>query len=159
MIVIDCKEFEKKLRMYFMHGISKNTTERYKTGLPFYDILHPGFKSNMSDIQAALGVVQAKKLPKIDRLRNQVAAWYDEYLQDVDDITLPVIRKYNHSARHLYPILLNQRLKPFRDEIIIELRKQGIYPSVHFIPVHFHSFFRNFFNKEIKLPVTEDIFY
>lgn len=155
----DSDELGKKLRMYALHGLSKNAVERYKTGLPFYDIVYPGFKANLTDIQAALGVVQIKKLPRIDRFRNCVAAWYDECLADVEEITTPVIKDYNHSARHLYPILLNQKLKPHRDEVIIELRKKKIFPSVHFIPVHFHSFFKTYFKDEIRLPVTEDLFY
>ncbi len=160
MIVIDCdsREWGKKLRMYSLHGLSKDAVERYKTGLPLYDIVYPGFKANMTDIQAALGVVQVKKLPVIDRLRNRAAAWYDEFLAGVDEITTPAIKEYNHSARHLYPVLLNPKLKRCRDEVILELRKKGICPSVHFIPVYFHSFFKAFFKEEIKLPVTEDLF-
>lgn len=158
MIVTDGDELEEKIRMYSLHGMSKNAIERYKKGLPFYDIIYPGYKANLTDIQAALGVVQIKKLPQIDRLRNGVAQWYDEYLKDMEEITVPKIRDYNHSARHLYPVLLNGKLKPSRDEIILRLREQGVYPSVHFIPVHFHSFFKDYFKGSVKLPVTEDLF-
>ncbi|MCP4155103.1 MAG: DegT/DnrJ/EryC1/StrS aminotransferase family protein [bacterium] len=159
MITTDNDELEKKIRMFSLHGISKDTLERYQTGLPFYDIQYPGFKANLTDIQAALGVVQIKKLPGIDELRNRAAEWYNEALKDIENVTLPVIRPYNHSARHLYPLLLNKDLKPYRDTIIVELRKRKIYPSVHFIPAHFHSYFKKYFKKEIKLPVTEDLFY
>ena len=155
----DNPELEEKIRMYSLHGLSKTAVERYKTGLPFYDIVCPGFKANMTDIQAALGVVQVRKLPEITRLRNRVAGWYDSYLADVEGISTPVIRKTNYSARHLYPLLLDPRLKPSRDEIIIELRNRGICPSVHFIPVHFHSFFKTWLKEELNLPVTEDLFY
>ncbi len=161
MIVTDTDnpELEEKIRMYSLHGLSKTAVERYKTGLPFYDIVYPGFKANMTDIHAALGVVQIQKLPEITRLRNQVAKWYDSYLANIEEISTPAIKETNYSARHLYPLLLNRRLKPSRDKIIIELRDRGIYPSVHFIPVHFHSYFKNHLKGEIKLPVTEDLFY
>jgi dTDP-4-amino-4,6-dideoxygalactose transaminase len=159
MIVTDNETMEQKLRMYSLHGISKNAVERYKKGLPFYDIVYPGIKANLTDIHAALGVVQIKKLNRINRLRNRVAEWYDEFLQDVEEITTPVIKEYNYSARHLYPILLKQKLKPLRDEIIIQLRNRGIYPSVHFIPVHFHSFFKEYFKEPVCLPVTEELFH
>lgn len=161
MIVTDADnpELEEKIRMYSLHGLSKTAVERYKTGLPFYDIVYPGFKANMTDIQAALGVVQVRKLPEITRLRNRVAEWYDFHLEDVEGIATPVIRDTNYSARHLYPLLLNPRLKASRDDIIIELRSRGICPSVHFIPVHFHSFFKTWLKEEITLPVTEDLFY
>ncbi len=159
MMVTDDESLEQPLRMYSLHGISKSTEERYRTGLPFYDIVYPGFKANLTDIQAALGVVQVEKLPDIDRLRNRAAQWYDEALKDIEEIIRPEIRPYNHSARHLYPILLEPGLKSRRDDIIIGLREQGIFPSVHFIPVHFHSFFKSYFKETISLPVTEDLFY
>ena len=81
-------------------------------GLPFYDIAYPGFKANLTDIQAARGVVQIRKLERINRLRNQVAEWYDRFLGGVEEITIPVIKEYNYSARHLYPILLNHEETP-----------------------------------------------
>jgi len=87
MIVTDREEIKQKLRMYSLHGISENAVERYKKGLPFYDIAYPGFKANLTDIQAALGVVQIRKLGRINRLRNQVADWYDRFLENVEEIT------------------------------------------------------------------------
>jgi dTDP-4-amino-4,6-dideoxygalactose transaminase len=159
MIVTDNEELEPVLRRYSLHGISKNAAERYRKGLPFYDIVCPGFKANLSDIQAALGVIQIRKLDRINRLRNRVADWYDECFQGAAGVTTPVIREYNYSSRHLYPILLSPQQKAFRDEVIIRLRKRGIYPSVHFIPVHFHSFFKAFLKDSVpSLPVTEDLF-
>lgn len=159
MIVTDRDEVEPVMRQYSLHGISKDAVTRYKKGLPFYDIVRPGFKANLTDIQAALGVVQVKKLPEITRLRNRAAQWYDESLAHVDGITLPKIKKTNLSARHLYPILLDPNLKTYRDEVITQLRQRGIYPSVHFIPVHFHTFFKEYFKEKISLPVTEDLFH
>jgi dTDP-4-amino-4,6-dideoxygalactose transaminase len=158
MIVTDNAETEQLMRMYSVHGISKSNIERYQSGLPFYDVEVPGFKANLTDIQAALGVVQIKKLDEINGLRNQVAEWYDEALKDIEELTLPLIRPYNYSARHLYPVLLHPRLKDSRDEIILKLRDKGIYPSVHFIPVHFHTFYKKLYPEAPKAPVTEDLF-
>lgn len=159
MIVTDRAELEKKLRMYSLHGISKDNIERYRTGLPFYDIVYPGFKANLTDIQAALGVVQMGKLERINRLRSQAAAWYGEFLGDVEELHLPTVKPHNVSAWHLYPVLLAHHLEARRDEIIISLREKGIYPSVHFIPVHFHTFFKNHFKAPVHLPVTEALFH
>ncbi|MCP4217084.1 MAG: DegT/DnrJ/EryC1/StrS aminotransferase family protein, partial [bacterium] len=130
-------------------------------GLPFYDVALPGFKANMTDIQAALGVVQLKKLPQINRLRNRAAAWYDDCLKEMTEITPPVIRETNYSARHLYPILIATQLKERRDDVLLELKRRGIFPSVHFIPVHYHSFFKAYFEQHkqpLHLPVAEDLF-
>jgi len=158
MIVTDNVSLEKKLRMYSLHGISKDNIERYRTGLPFYDIVYPGLKANLTDIQAALGVVQMGKLDRINRLRSQVAAWYDEFLEDVAELHLPAVEPYNVSAWHLYPVLLAHHLEARRDGIIIGLREKGIYPSVHFIPVHFHTYFKNHIKTPVHLPVTEALF-
>jgi len=159
MVVTQDADLEQKIRMYGLHGISKTAVERYKTGLPFYDIVYPGYKANLTDIQAALGVVQIQKLEQITHKRNRAAAWYDECLSGVEEIVTPIIRESNYSARHLYPILLNQKLKPHRDDIILRLRSHGIYSSVHFIPIYFHTFFKNFLKEIPSLPVTEDHFY
>lgn len=160
MIVTDNLEAEKKIRMYSLHGISKTAIERYQTGLPFYDIVYPGYKANLTDIQAALGVVQIQKLDRITRMRNEVALWYDEYLEEIEEISIPVIRDYNLSARHLYPVLLTPKATHWRNDVIIGLRERGIYPSVHFIPVHFHSYFKSILKhrEPLHLPVTEDLF-
>jgi len=159
MIVTDNDVIEKKLRMYSLHGISKNAVERYKKGLPFYDIIYPGYKANLTDIQAALGVVQVKKINRITQLRNRIAEHYDTLLDSTDGIQIPIIHNYNYSARHLYPILLIDKFISHRDEIIVQLRYEGIYPSVHFIPVHFHTFFKNYLKDSIHLPVTEELFH
>lgn len=159
MIVSSDSSKEKMIRMYSLHGISKSNRERYQTGLPFYDVEIPGFKANLTDIQAALGVIQIRKLDEITRLRNRVAQWYDEELATIDELIIPVIRPYNVSARHLYPVLLTPHLKTFRDTVILGLRERGIYPSVHFIPVYQHSFYQKRYNERPALPVTDDLFY
>jgi dTDP-4-amino-4,6-dideoxygalactose transaminase len=162
MIVTDNAELEKKIRTYSLHGISKSNIERYRTGLPFYDILYPGLKANMTDILAALGMVQMGKIEQITRLRRQAAAWYDGGLSGLfrsDELVLPKMRAYNDSARHLYPVLLGERFIAQRDDVILGLREQHIYPSVHFIPVHFHTFYKSNFEVPNHLAVTEQLFY
>ncbi|MCP5048150.1 MAG: DegT/DnrJ/EryC1/StrS aminotransferase family protein [bacterium] len=159
MVVTDNVEAEKIMRMYSLHGISKTNRQRYHTGLPFYDVVYPGFKANMPDIQAALGVVQIKKLDAINRSRNRIADWYDRFLADEEKVITPVVKDYNYSSRHLYPVLLDPSLKHARDDVILGLRKRKIFPSVHFIPIHFHTFFKNYLDKRVRVPVTEDLFY
>jgi len=161
MIVTDNRDLEDKLRKFSLHGITKSNIERYKTGLPFYDVIYPGFKYNMSDVLAAIGVAQIKKLNKILELRNTAAEIYNNYLKNIEEIQIPIIKNYNFSSRHLYPILINDNLKDKRDEIIIELKKRGISTSVHFIPVHKLTYFKNYFkenNIKNELPLTEYIF-
>ena len=158
MIVTDSAEKEKEIRMHALHGISKSNRERYHTGLPFYDVVCQGFKANLSDLHAALGVVQIKKLDRINRMRNEISGWYDQLLEDEERILTPVIRDYNYSARHLYPIRLEPPLASKRDEVILKLREKKIFPSVHFIPIHYHTYFKGVIKQPIHLPVTEKLF-
>jgi len=161
MIVKKNNKNEELYRKYSLHGISKSNIERYKTGLPFYDIEVAGFKNNLTDIQAALGVVQMRKIDYITKQRNIIAEWYDEELKNISEIELPIMKKYNYSARHLYPILLKPELKDKRDELILKLRENNIYPSVHFRPVHFFSYFKKYYLEEEinNLKIAEDLFY
>lgn len=160
MIVTNDEKREEKLRLYSLHGISKSAIQRYKTGLPFYDIVCPGYKANLTDIQAALGVIQLKKLNGINQRRKEVAHWYTQELSGMEEISTLTIKRYNISSHHLYPVLLKRGLKSRREAIIIGLREKNIYPSVHFIPVHFHSFFKEYFKEKLlpDLSVAEDLF-
>jgi len=160
MIVMKDNFEEEKYRKFSLHGISKSNIERYKTGLPFYDVEFAGFKNNLTDIQAAMGIAQMRKIKYITKRRNEIAKKYDELLSDISEIKTPFIKQENYSARHLYPILINPDLRAKRNEILIELRKKYIFPSVHFIPVHFFSFYKDYFRKEdvSDLKVSEDVF-
>jgi perosamine synthetase len=158
MIVTDNSEIEDNLRMYSLHGMSKNAANRYKTGMLFYDVAFPGFKANMSDVLAAIGVAQLNKFSEILKKRKQIAAWYDYYLQDIAEVELPFIKPECASSRHLYPMLLRKEIASWRNEIIDSLKSKGIFPSVHFIPVYQFSFFRQLSPVEIHLPNTDDLF-
>lgn len=160
MIVINDNSEEEKYRKLSLHGISKNNIERYKTGLPFYDVEYSGFKNNLTDIQAAMGIAQMRKIDYITKRRNEIAEKYDKLLSDVSEIQTPFIKPNNYSARHLYPILVNPDLKTKRDEIIIELRKKNIFPSVHFVPVHLFSFYKEYFKSDelSDLKISENVF-
>lgn len=159
MIVKKSNKNEDIYRKFSLHGISKNNIERYKTGLPTYDIELPGFKNNLTDIQAAIGVVQMKKIEYITKQRNLISEWYDDLLKDISEIQIPIIKENNYSARHLYPILLKPEFKGKRDQVILKLREHNIFPSVHFIPIHYFTYFKNYFLKdEINdLKITEDL--
>ncbi len=161
MIVKQSNKDEDIYRKLSLHGISKNNVERYKTGLPFYDVEYAGYKNNLTDIQAAIGVAQMKKIEHITKRRNLIAKWYDGFLQNLSFIDIPKIKSHNYSARHLYPILIKPELKEKRDSILIYLRKNKIFPSVHFVPIHFFSFFKKYYSKKEteNLKISEDMFF
>ena len=126
-------------RVWALHGISRDAWRRYEsTGSWFYEVVLPGFKYNLSDIQAAIGLVQLRKLPAFQARRREIARRYHEALGEFEELELPV----EHSW-HLYVIRLNlDRLFISRDRFIEELRMRNIGTSVHFIPVHIHRYYR-----------------
>jgi dTDP-4-amino-4,6-dideoxygalactose transaminase len=130
-------------RMLSLHGASRDAWGRYtEHGGWHYEVLAQGFKYNLSDIQAAIGIHQLKKLDQFIERRSQYAALYQRALGDRDELELPPDKSHCRHAWHLYILRLNlERLTIDRDEFIRELRKRGIGTSVHFIPIPLHPFF------------------
>ena len=127
-----------------LHGISRHAWMRYsEAGSWHYDVIHPGFKYNMTDIQAALGIQQLRRLPDMQRRREAIVRRYNEAFAKLEQIDLPPCRSEVEHAWHLYVLRLNlARLTVDRDGFIEALRHRGIGCSVHFIPVHLHSYYR-----------------
>ncbi len=165
---IDYKKFIKDLRLLSLHGQSKDAFTKNKGGSWKYDILLPGYKNNMTDIQAALGVEQLKEydLYSIKR-RKEIFNLYKKNLSKINKIVLPVFETNNKkSSYHLFPIKIKNILESDRDVIIKKMSKKGISLNVHFTPLPMFSLFkklgyniRNFKNSyemyknEITLPV------
>lgn len=138
-------EFLEKARVVSLHGMSRDAWMRYdKGGSWYYEITMPGFKYNMTDIQAAIGLVQLGKLTGFQARRRQIVKLYDEAFSDIPALQVPVERKHVEHAWHLYVLRLNQEsLTIERDQFIEELRQRNIGSSVHFIPLHLHPYYRN----------------
>jgi dTDP-4-amino-4,6-dideoxygalactose transaminase len=132
-----------KMRMLSLHGTSHDAWDRYtEHGNWHYDVLAHGFKYNLSDIQAAIGIHQLRKLDKFIQRRASYAAIYNHALADLEEVELPPDSSRCRHAWHLYILRLNlQRIKIDRAEFIRELRQRGIGTSVHFIPIPLHRFF------------------
>jgi dTDP-4-amino-4,6-dideoxygalactose transaminase len=134
-----------RARVVSLHGMSRDAWRRYDQGGSWhYDILLPGFKYNMTDIQAALGLRQLEKLAAFQRRRREVVMRYAEGLADLDALELPVERPDVEHAWHLYVLRLRPRaLRIDRDRFIKELAARHIGTSVHFIPIHLHPYYRD----------------
>ena len=147
MATTDNAEWADRMRMMSLHGISHDSWKRYtKEGSWYYEVLHPGFKYNLTDIAAAIGVEQLKKCNAFWEARRRIATIYDQALADVPEIHVPVCRSYAQHAWHLYVIQLDlERLRFNRNRFIEALREEGIGTSVHFIPLHLHPYYRNNF--------------
>jgi dTDP-4-amino-4,6-dideoxygalactose transaminase len=138
-----------KAKILCLHGISKNAWDRYTDrGHWFYDVLFPGFKYNLTDLQSAIGLHQLKKLNQFIETRTRYAKLYNELLGGVDELELPPDRPNCRHAWHLYVLRLRlEDLTITRDEFITALRERGIGSSVHFIPIPLHRFFAVFANR------------
>jgi dTDP-4-amino-4,6-dideoxygalactose transaminase len=146
-------------RIYALHGMNKDAWKRYdKSGSWYYEVVVPGHKYNMTDIQAALGLTQMKKLDRFQQRRREVYEAYNRAFSQDDALIVPVERPYVESSLHLYPLRLNlDALKIDRDQFIRELTERNIGTSVHFIPMHTHPFYRDKYNyPQSRFPVTND---
>jgi dTDP-4-amino-4,6-dideoxygalactose transaminase len=127
------------------HGLSKDARTRYQKGGSWhYDILAPGFKYNMTDIQASLGLCQLRKLDSFQQRRRAVVSAYHRGFAGEEALELPVERPEVDHAWHLYVLRLRlEALRIGRDQFIQELADRNIGTSVHFIPIHVHPYYRN----------------
>lgn len=139
-----------------LHGISKDAWKRYlKGGTWKYDVLFPGFKCNMTDIQASLGIHQLKKLEHFIEKRKEYVHQYNEgFAQNMNIEVFPIPSHVRHS-HHLYTILLKEHN---RDAFIQQMSDANIGTSVHFIPVHQFTYYQKSFQvKKNDLPVTNEV--
>jgi dTDP-4-amino-4,6-dideoxygalactose transaminase len=135
------------MRLLSLHGMSKDAWKRYTgAGSWYYEVLAAGYKDNMTDIQAALGIHQLKRLDEFIERRTHYAKLYDEAFADLPEIETPLVRSNRKHAWHLYVIKLSlERLAIDRSQFIDQLRARNIGTSVHFIPVHLHPHYKDRF--------------
>ena len=147
--------YAKSIKVNRLHGINRDAWDRYTTkGAWFYDIVDNGNKYNTTDINASLGIVQLKKQDELWQKRQKIAQRYSEAFKDSSNITLPVIKENRETSWHLYVVKVKKR-----DEVIERLKALGIGCSVHFIPVHKHSYYREKYGyKDENYPVANRVF-
>ena len=135
------------MRLLSLHGMSKDAWKRYSgSGSWYYEVLAAGYKDNMTDIQAAMGIHQLKRLDEFIERRAHYARLYDEAFAAMPEIDTPLVRANRKHAWHLYVIKLSlERLAIDRSQFIDQLRARNIGASVHFIPVHLHPHYQDRF--------------
>ncbi|HXK55434.1 MAG: DegT/DnrJ/EryC1/StrS aminotransferase family protein [Gammaproteobacteria bacterium] len=144
MIVTRNRDLAARCRIMRLHGISRDVFDRYRSTLPswHYDVVAPGFKYNLTDIAAAIGIHQLRKADLFQAARQRLA---ERYLEQFDGlpVELPVAGGAgNLHAWHLFVIRLSSAAKIDRDSFIDQLAARGIGTSVHFIPLHLHSYWK-----------------
>jgi dTDP-4-amino-4,6-dideoxygalactose transaminase len=138
-------DWAERMRMMSLHGISHDAWNRYtKEGSWYYEVVSPGFKYNLTDLAAALGIEQLKKCDQFYEARKQIARRYDEAFRDIRGIQLPAGAANVQHAWHLYIIELElEQLRIGRQAFIEALNQHNVGTSVHFIPLHLHPFYRD----------------
>jgi len=174
-ITTNSKELYEKLKLYRTHGITKEIKKftnpnHLEIGPWYYEMHELGFNYRLTDLQAALGISQLKKLNEFAVKRNEIFRLYvEEFKNDARFKTLPYNKK---TVYHLFPLLLQfQHLKMTKVEVFKELNKQGIYPQVHYIPAHLQPYYSKnlryfkenypyaelFYEQEMSLPLYPNL--
>jgi dTDP-4-amino-4,6-dideoxygalactose transaminase len=147
MITTADNDLASEMRILSLHGMSKDAWKRYtNSGSWFYEVVSAGYKNNMTDIAAAMGIHQLRRLDGFINLRQKYAQMYDEAFAGLDVLETPIKHADRNHVYHLYAVRLNlERLRINRAEFIEGLKELNIGASVHFIPVHLHPFYREHF--------------
>lgn len=182
MVTTNDAALEQKLRVYHLHGLSRDAWKRYHTkAYSLSEVVAPGFKYNMTDIQASLGIHQLRKQEKFIARREEIASFYDEAFSEMDGMVWTQPRPHdvdshgemvNRHVLHLYPILIDvTRLRVERNQVLSALLAENIGVSMHFNPLHRMPYYRDTYGyqpndfpnaqrvgeREISLPVQPQI--
>jgi dTDP-4-amino-4,6-dideoxygalactose transaminase len=145
MVVTRNPEIAQRCRAMRLHGINRDAFDRYTSTKPswHYEVIAPGFKYNMTDLAASLGIHQLRKAWAFQKRRAEMAASYDEAFKDLPIILPPKAPLGDVHAWHLYVIRLKDEVKVSRDRFIELMAEKRIGCSVHFIPLHIHPYWRD----------------
>jgi dTDP-4-amino-4,6-dideoxygalactose transaminase len=145
MVATDDDGFAQRVRLMHLHGMSRDAWKRYQEGGSWsYEILAPGFKYNLSDVAAAIGIPQLKRCNEFHARRLEIARRYHEAFAGLHGIRVPAVADESSHAWHLYVIQLDlDALRIDRDEFVRELGRRKIGVSVHFIPLHIQPYYRD----------------
>ncbi|MFQ6055841.1 MAG: DegT/DnrJ/EryC1/StrS family aminotransferase, partial [Methanosarcinales archaeon] len=157
MLTTNNKEIERKLRLMRSHGFSRGHWERYgKKDSWKYDILELGHNYRMSEINAALGIEQLKKLDEMNKKRVENAKLLITLLKDIKSLKTQKIEEYAKHVFYIFPTLLDTHIS--RDDFIEKLRSRNIEAGVHYQPIHLFTLYKKLFGyKGGELPITEKI--
>lgn len=155
MVTTDDPEFAQRMRLFRNHGITSTHYERAKQGSWHYEMVDLGFNYRLSDVHAALGRSQMKKLPQWIEKRGRIAQYYLDHLRNIEGVAPLRAANDRLHAYHLFVIRLHPAID--RDAVFAALRRDKIGVNVHYSPVHLHPFYRETFGTAEGLcPVAED---
>ena len=156
----------KEFQLLTLHGQSKDALEKSALNSWEYDIIYPGYKRNMTDVVAAIGLVQMKRFPALLARRRQLIERYNEALKDENVSVLPHYTDDYTSSGHLYLVRLTGRDSEGRNQVINQMAERGIATNVHYKPLPMMTAYKrlgfdikdypnayHFFENEITLPL------
>ena len=145
MLVTRNAALAERAKVMRLHGMNRDAFDRFTAKVPswYYEVIAPGFKYNLTDIAAALGIHQLKRAQAFQQRRVQLAALYDAGLKGLPVTTAPCAPAGETHAWHLYVLRLDDGAGVDRDRFIEHLYAAGIGCSVHYIPLHLHPYWRD----------------
>ncbi len=161
MVTTNDNELAELLQMYRNHGINKDANKRFgKHGSWYYEMQNLGLNYRLTDIQAALGLSQLKRLPELQKRREEIVISYNEFFDMIPEIIPPFVKSDVKHSWHLYSVQVNpNKLNRDRNRIFEALRAENIGVNVLYIPVHLHPFYKKMFGyKEGDYPAAEKVF-
>lgn len=161
MITTENQQIADRIRHLRLHGVRQDAWGRYKKAASWhYDVYEAGFKANMTDFQAALGRSQLRREPAMRARRTEIAARYTTAFSALGDLVeLPTVKEGMRPSWHLYPLRLAGEARNMRDQLADDLNRLGIGTSVHFIPLHLTTHFRQRFGfRGGEFPASEDAY-
>ena len=167
-ILTNNKKIYENISLLKNNGIIRNKNLSKKFGAWFYSIKKLGYNYRLSDIQCALGISQLKRLNQFILARRKIAKIYDKAFSNIDKLQIPKVREKCYHSYHLYPLLIDfKKTRINKKKFFAKLQSNGIYTQVHYLPIHYHEYYKkkfnfkkgdfpnseNFYNKEISLPI------
>ncbi|WJS95152.1 DegT/DnrJ/EryC1/StrS family aminotransferase [Flavobacterium johnsoniae] len=149
MLVTNDENIYKRVKTMRLHGINRDIWDRFTSKTPSweYDVIDAGYKYNMPDLAAAIGLGQLEKAELFRSERQKAVEFYYEKLKDLSMIDLPICNdKLEDHAWHLFPIVLNEKSSISRNEFIEKMSEQGVGTSVHYKPIHQLSYYKERYN-------------
>ena len=161
MVVTKSDRLADRMRIMRLHGIDRDVYDRFQSKSPswYYEVIEAGFKYNMTDISAAIGIHQLNKLPSFLKRRQYLASRYFKLLSELPLVLPQDDTNAGTHSWHLYVIRIKNNAKLNRDELISYLNDAGIGTSVHYIPLHRQPYWKNRYQLSNKMfPVTDHIY-
>jgi UDP-4-amino-4,6-dideoxy-N-acetyl-beta-L-altrosamine transaminase len=161
-VLTNNSEYVESLKLFRNHGLSnklKSDTNKVFDSDIFNKMMFIGYNYRLTDIQAALGISQLKKLDNFVKKRQKIASFYNYVFDGNDYFDIPIQNDYSKSSWHLYPIRLKDEFKHKRNNLVEILRKNGLGVQIHYPPVYFHPYYQKLQYKEGLCKKAESFFY